>query len=394
MRTAGLLALLFAASQAAAQFQTFQGKLDQSGSPANGVFDFRVEHFDTSLGGSPIGLTNVLNAVNVNNGLFNLTYDASNIFNGSPRWVQISVRPTGSADPFTPVIRQRITATPYAIRSLNERWTPITPTQLATDPGISSVFINAPVAPFPDAALTTRGSTDTFSGIYSDVASGTGVSYYGWAVGGLSKLEARYSGISNRFTMGTDTATFLYIESDGRIGIGGVPATTSILQVTGDARVSSNAAAGSFSYTSPQTRSISLPPGAFQGSGSANPSIGTDRVFFAGAAATTGTLVAPINLPEGATVTAVRAHVVDNTAGTISLDLWRNTFTGGTVLMASATSVGAVAGTRAISDTTIASPIIANSTGAYAIWVSCDSWDINNCMLRAVQVEYTVPGPD
>ncbi len=366
MRTAGLLALLLAASQAAAQFQTFQGKLDQSGSPANGVFDFRVEHFDTAFGGSPIGLTNVLNTVTVNNGLFNLIYDASNIFSGAPRWVQISVRPAGSADPFTPVIRQRITATPYAIRSLNERWSPITSSQLANDPGIS----------------------------YSDVASGTGVSYYGWAAGGLSKLEARYSGTLNRFSMGTDAATFLYIESDGRIGIGGVPAGTSILQVTGDARVSSNAAAGSFSYTSPVTRSISLPPGAFQGSGSASPSIGIDRIFFTGAAATTGTLVAPINLPEGATITAIRAHVVDNTAATIAVDLWRNTFAGGTVLMAGATSVGAVAGTRAISDTTITSPVVANSTGAYAVWVTCDGWDTNNCMLRAVQVEYTVSGPD
>jgi hypothetical protein len=87
MRTAGLIALLLAASTAAAQFQTFQGKLDQSGSPANGVFDFRVEHFDTGVGGTPIGLTNVLNTVTVNNGLFNLTYDASNIFSGAPRWV-------------------------------------------------------------------------------------------------------------------------------------------------------------------------------------------------------------------------------------------------------------------------------------------------------------------
>ncbi len=394
MRTAGLIALLLAASTAAAQFQTFQGKLDQSGSPANGVFDFRVEHFDTGVGGTPIGLTNVLNAVTVNNGLFNLIYDPSNIFSGAPRWVQISVRPAGSADPFTPVTRQRITATPYAIRSLNERWSPITSSQLATDPGISSVFINTSVAPFPDAALITRGSTSSFSGIYSDVASATGVSYYGWAAGGVSKLEARYSGTANRFSMGTDAATFLYIESDGRIGIGGMPVGTSILQVTGDARVSSNASAGSFSYTSPVTRSISLPPGAFQGSGSASPSIGTDRIFFTGAAATTGTLVAPINLPEGATITAIRAHVVDNTAATIAVDLWRNTFAGSTVLMAGATSVGAVAGTRAISDTTISSPVVANSTGAYAVWVTCDGWDTNNCMLRAVQVEYTVSGPD
>ncbi|MFN5945832.1 MAG: hypothetical protein ACK5ZG_14685 [Phycisphaerae bacterium] len=394
MRIAGLLALVLAATHTAAQLQTFQGKLDQNGGTANGVFDFRVEHFDTSLGGSPIGVTNVFNSLPVNNGLFTLTYDATAIFTGAPRWVQISVRPAGSADPFTPVIRQRITATPYAIRSLNERWSPVSPTQIATDPGISSVFINTSIAPFSDAALTTRGSTPSFSGIYSDVESGTGVSYFGWAAGGLSKLEARYSSSANRFTLNSGTATYLNIESDGRIGIGGIPTGTPILQVTGDARVSAIAAAGSFSYVSPPTRSLSLAPGAFQGSGSANPSIGTDRIFFTGAAATTGTLVAPINLPEGATITAIRAHVVDNTAATIAVDLWRNTFTGGTVLMAGATSVGAVAGTRAISDTTITSPVVANSTGAYAVWVTCDGWDTNNCMLRAVQVEYTVSGPD
>jgi len=59
--------------------------------------------------------------VGVTNGLFTVTLDyGANVFDGSDRWMEIAVRPGASSGAFTNVVpRQKITATPYAIRAAN-----------------------------------------------------------------------------------------------------------------------------------------------------------------------------------------------------------------------------------------------------------------------------------
>jgi hypothetical protein len=100
---------------------TYQGQLMESGTPANGVFDYQ---FRLHAGANPIGLplgTVLVEDTPASNGLFTVQLDfGANAFNGSPRWLQISVRPgtnAGAYAPLTPL--QPVTATPYAIRALN-----------------------------------------------------------------------------------------------------------------------------------------------------------------------------------------------------------------------------------------------------------------------------------
>ena len=102
---------------------TYQGKLTDSGNPANGVYDLQFKLFDTQAVGTgaehgPI-LTNP--AVQVAAGIFTVTLDFSGgSFSGADRFLEIGVRPAGSPNAYTILSpRQQITSSPYAIQTLN-----------------------------------------------------------------------------------------------------------------------------------------------------------------------------------------------------------------------------------------------------------------------------------
>ena len=77
---------------------TYQGKLTDSGQPANGIYDLRFTIYDALANGQVVGgpLTNT--ATSLFNGLFTLTLDfGSGLFAGDARWLEIAVRcPSGS----------------------------------------------------------------------------------------------------------------------------------------------------------------------------------------------------------------------------------------------------------------------------------------------------------
>jgi hypothetical protein len=95
---------------------TYQGQLNNNGTPLTGNYDFRFELFNTNQTGSPIAplLTNL--AVPVTSGLFTVTLDfGAGIFTGSNLWLNIGVR-TNGAGTFNPLLpRQPLTPAPYAI---------------------------------------------------------------------------------------------------------------------------------------------------------------------------------------------------------------------------------------------------------------------------------------
>ncbi len=93
---------------------TYQGQLIEAGVPANGSYDFRLAVFDDETLGDVVGSRVDVLAVPVRNGLFTVECDpGEGVFDGSPRWLQLAVRPQGgSLTTLTP--RQRLTATPQA----------------------------------------------------------------------------------------------------------------------------------------------------------------------------------------------------------------------------------------------------------------------------------------
>jgi hypothetical protein len=96
---------------------TYQGFLKVSGNPANANYDFQFSLWTAALGGTQIGATLTLTSVPVQNGLFTVSLDFGNVWDGSDRYLQIAVRPAGSGSYTTLSPRVKINPTPYAIRA-------------------------------------------------------------------------------------------------------------------------------------------------------------------------------------------------------------------------------------------------------------------------------------
>jgi hypothetical protein len=121
---AAALALSAVAGQASAQVTTeftYQGRLDQSGNPSNGAFDFQFRCFDASAGGAQLGATLTFSDLNVVNGLFTVTLD----FGALPDdelWIEVRVRPGASGGAYTLLTpRQKKTAAPFSLLATDIR---------------------------------------------------------------------------------------------------------------------------------------------------------------------------------------------------------------------------------------------------------------------------------
>src|SRR5205809_4323258 len=91
-------AMLLALSTALGQTSsfTYQGRLTDGGTAANGNYDLQFAVFDSLIGGAQIGSTQTLNTVAVSNGVFTVTLDfGASSFSGANRFLEISARPSG-----------------------------------------------------------------------------------------------------------------------------------------------------------------------------------------------------------------------------------------------------------------------------------------------------------
>src|SRR5258708_29467300 len=105
---------------------TYQGRLNDGASPANGNYDLRFTLYGVLAGGSIVGgpLTNAPTVVS--NGLFTVMLDfGASAFAGADRWLEIGVRSNGVGAFSALRPRQQLTATPYAITAVNR--TPVLP---------------------------------------------------------------------------------------------------------------------------------------------------------------------------------------------------------------------------------------------------------------------------
>lgn len=96
---------------------TYQGRLTDGGSPANAAYDLRFILYDAETGGAQVGTTQLVNDLQVTNGLFSTTLDfGDTAFDGNARWLEIAIRPGTSTGGYTALSpRQPITAVPYAM---------------------------------------------------------------------------------------------------------------------------------------------------------------------------------------------------------------------------------------------------------------------------------------
>ena len=151
-----LLALtLNAPGQSSPSALTYNGRLADGGNAVNGWYDFTLNLYTNSAGGTPIGNSpQMLTHVGVVNGSFTVTADfGTNLFNGEPRWLEIGVRTNGGNAFATMNPRYAVGTVPvaqYAITTQN-MFSQTFPHGIAvytnagtftwTNPGVSSVLV-------------------------------------------------------------------------------------------------------------------------------------------------------------------------------------------------------------------------------------------------------------
>lgn len=105
---------------------TYQGRLNDSGAPANGTYDFTFLLYDAPTNGTVVGTTAYALATPVTNGLFTVQINTNNefgptAFNGSARWLEIYTRTNNNnlINTFVELFpRQPLTAAPHALYAL------------------------------------------------------------------------------------------------------------------------------------------------------------------------------------------------------------------------------------------------------------------------------------
>src|SRR5258705_13494715 len=77
---------------------TYQGRLNDGGTPANGNYDLQIALFDSADGNTQIGQTQSVPNVPVSAGVFTVTLDfGASAFPGASRFLEISMRPSGAS---------------------------------------------------------------------------------------------------------------------------------------------------------------------------------------------------------------------------------------------------------------------------------------------------------
>ena len=93
---------------------TYQGYLEDGGSPANGAFDLQFKLFDAAIGGSQLGTIAAFEDVTVTDGVFSVLLDFGVMINGAS-YIETGIRygnSTGEHTTLSP--RQELTPAPFA----------------------------------------------------------------------------------------------------------------------------------------------------------------------------------------------------------------------------------------------------------------------------------------
>ncbi len=445
-RAAVLTALaLTAAATHAAPF-TYQGRLNQTGTPATGTFDIVVELHNASTGGAPIA-TDSFEDIQVTGGLFTLPIDFGPGFpNADARWLDIAVRPGSSTGGFQTLPRQFIDAAPFAAVDLNEPWavTPGPTARAAFGDGNDIVLINR-TNRIGAEFFGIGAQTDGFGGMYIDT-NAQGEPFYGYSTAGSIQAYHYYDpttdalrvymdgdriaidaegarvngnlGVTGTVTFEPD-ADFTFFTADPTrdlftfgsgsffgvrevfVQVFGDMAARSLSLVDGvsaDEVTASVVRSNSFEYASDRFRTLALPAASFRLSASGvgfGYDTATGAVFSSTPGSTVG-FVAPVHLPQAAEITSVTV-VVRNTVGRFIQARLERQVPGSAPSFLSLVSSGSSGTSVNLSDSTINNGTVNNANGALLLIVAVGApgWtgNLDTAILGAF-IDYTVTSPD
>jgi len=192
---------------------TYQGRLVDNGSPANGSYDFQFLLFDASAAGVQIGATLTHQDVVLTDGFFNVQLDfGSGAFGGGERWLQIGIRPGVSAGPFTTLTPlQELTPAPSAMSLPN----------VYTNEGTNFVGVgrNFRISGNEVFGIRYTGSANQYGGMYVETSNAGGWPFYGYATNGSFRAWTYYNGSTGVWSL-YNAGIRLAVPSSGGLRIG------------------------------------------------------------------------------------------------------------------------------------------------------------------------------
>ena len=380
-----------------AQTFTYQGSLESGGAPASGPHDFEFRLLGALSGGLQIGATQSASGVAVVDGVFSVSMDfGPNAFPGADRFLEIRTRPSGVGASFSTLSpRQRVTASPYAIRSLADRWIDQGNGSLVNDTArVSSLYLNrtTPVTGADYLTVRTPTGDGQFGGMYVETASASGQPFYGYARNNFVRAYT-YIDPNGNWALHM-SGNRLVVTSSGQVGINMTPTGSQALQVSGDSTASGTTTAADLRYNAPRARVYTVGavdfrpiltnvPGTFGGPG---------FVATLDASVAFAEIVAPLHLPAGALITGAHFYWSGGTTENIGTILRVDIDSVTERQMLSATTAGQ---TGAYSEATVLglNAPIDPSSAVYWIRVRNDDWNFGT-WVRFVKVFYIVPAPD
>jgi hypothetical protein len=148
---------------------TYQGRLMDGNSPADGFYDLQFKLYDSPSDGNQLASIIDINELDVLDGYLTVLLDfGSDVFIGNACWLEMGVRPGELNDPnaYTTLIpRQQITPTPYALGYLN----PLLGLETAFSSATGNTFYG-----YGAGASNTTGNYNTFLGYYAGNKNTTG----------------------------------------------------------------------------------------------------------------------------------------------------------------------------------------------------------------------------
>lgn len=213
---------------------TYQGQLRDTNGPIDGTASLRFRLFNQALGGIQVGPTLTACDLALVDGLLTVDLDfGMNVFDGSERWLEISVQsPAGNCSTFTTLSpRQPLTPAPYAIRSLAPWMT--NGSAIHFDEGNVGIGTSTPATPLeiskPEATLrvTSTGAGGTSQLDLKGVTpSGLGSNVLG-VVRFMNNTNAVRASISsavglfaNALTFSIDEEPAMALSGAGNLGVG------------------------------------------------------------------------------------------------------------------------------------------------------------------------------